>query len=213
MVSQRSTQEVSLTPEQERVIPWIRDDGDRTHRLQYDLCAESLVLDLGGYKGQWASDIYSMYCCKIHIFEPVTQFAVEIKRRFARNPRIVVHDFGLSDRNTTTAISVTADSSSQFKTSEVIENINLIEAREFFSDNDFEFIDLMKINIEGGEYDLLEHLIASNLVNKIRNIQVQFHDFIPDAEVRMKKIQAALNQTHKVTYQYKFVWENWLLKE
>ena len=47
----------------------------------------------------------------------------------------------------------------------------------------------------------------------IANIQVQFHDFVLDAESRMKSIQADLRKTHELTYQYDFVWENWKLKK
>jgi len=70
----------------------------------------------------------------------------------------------------------------------------------------------MKINIEGSEYDLLEHLLETNYVKIIKNIQVQFHDFVPNAEKRMKRIQEKLQKTHYLTYQYPFVWENWRIK-
>ena len=69
----------------------------------------------------------------------------------------------------------------------------------------------MKINIEGGEYELLEHLIEEKLMADIANIQVQFHDFIPGAQARMEAIQQELKKTHSLTYQYLFVWENWRL--
>lgn len=67
----------------------------------------------------------------------------------------------------------------------------------------------MKINIEGGEYDLLEHLIVSGFVRNIDNIQVQFHDFVDDAEHRMAVIHKNLAKTHRLSYQYPLVWENW----
>lgn len=86
-------------------------------------------------------------------------------------------------------------------------------ACDFFEENSIQRIDLMKINIEGAEYDLLDHLIQSGIVLRIKNIQVQFHDFVLDAERRMRCIQAGLACTHELTYQYPFVWENWRLKE
>ena len=39
-------------------------------------------------------------------------------------------------------------------------------------------IDLLKINIEGGEYEVLENLIENDLIKNIDNIQIQFHDFV-----------------------------------
>ena len=67
----------------------------------------------------------------------------------------------------------------------------------------------MKINIEGGEYSLLEDLISNRLVANIKDIQVQFHTFAPNALERMKNIQMELSKTHHLTYNYPFVWENW----
>ena len=47
---------------------WYDDNGDKTHRLNYDLDENAIVFDLGGYEGQWSSDIFSKYCCHIYIF-------------------------------------------------------------------------------------------------------------------------------------------------
>jgi hypothetical protein len=44
-----------------------------------------------------------------------------------------------------------------------------------------------------------------------RRIQVQFHDFVADADRRMAAIQSRLRATHHTTYQYPYVWENWAL--
>jgi len=63
--------------------------------------------------------------------------------------------------------------------------------------------------IEGGEYDLLEHLIKTKYIKRIKNLQVQFHDFVDQAQERMDNIQKELSKTHQLTYQYLFVWENW----
>ena len=70
----------------------------------------------------------------------------------------------------------------------------------------------MKMNIEGGKYDLLEHLIVRGLILNIENIQVQFHDFVPDAASRMGGIKMNLAKTHVLTYEYESVWENWKIK-
>ena len=44
------------------------------------------------------------------------------------------------------------------------------------------------------------------------NIQVQFHNIAVESARRMERIQKAMEITHQPTYQYKFVWENWVLK-
>ena len=67
----------------------------------------------------------------------------------------------------------------------------------------------MKINIEGGEYELLDRLLDTGLINIIDNLQVQFHDHVDGAIGRMQRIQSRLGTKFNLTYQVPFVWENW----
>lgn len=201
-----------MSEQEIRVQPWFKDDGEKKLRLNYDLSNNSLLFDLGGYEGQWTSDIYSMYQPTIYVFEPVEEFSVRIKERFKNNNNIYVYDFGLAGKTEELEVSVEGDSSSTFKKSKKNRKIKLIKASDFIRENNIKTIDLMKVNIEGGEYDLLQHLIDSELIKRIENIQVQFHDFVPDAESRMHDIQKNLAKTHSLTYQYPFVWENWEIK-
>lgn len=196
------------------LIQWAHDDGNKTLRLDYPfLKKDSVVIDVGGFEGQWASDIFSKYCCNIIIFEPVKIFADKIKKRFSNNEKIICYNFGLSNENKDENIALLNDSSSLFKENSNYEKIKLVNATNFFEEEKIINIDLIKINIEGGEYDLLENLLKNNFVPKIKNIQVQFHNFFPDAEKRMDTIHKRLSETHHLTYKYKFVWENWEINE
>ena len=170
------------------------------------------MVDLGGYQGQWTSDIFAKYCCNVHIFEPVNSFASQIALRFSMNPKIKVHNFGLAGVTSRARISLLENCSSILIESQDYEEIQLVKATDFLAQEGIEKIDLLKINIEGGEYDLLDHLISTNTVLRIENIQVQFHDFFPDAKTRMQNIQASLANTHELTWQYSFIWENWKRK-
>jgi len=200
-------------PQKKRVAQWFKIRGDETLRLDYDLENNSIVFDIGGYKGQWSSDIFSKYCCIIHIFEPVKEFADKIEKRFDKNNKILIHKYGLSNRTKQTKISIIKDSSSIFKKGKKQKEIQLVEITDFLRGENIKKVDLMKINIEGSEYDLLEKLILTGFIKNIKNIQVQFHDFVKDAESRMIKIRKQLQKTHYLTYQYTFVWENWKIKE
>lgn len=168
------------------------------------------MFDLGGYEGQWSSDIFAMYGCTIHVFEPVPQYADIIARRFSQNRKVHLHRFGLSNETRSSLISLEGDKSSIFRIGTL--EIRLIKASSFLDENLIRKIDLMKINIEGAEYDLLEHLVSSGWIEKIGNLQVQFHDVVPNAHERMETIQLNLSRTHFLTYEYPFVWENWKIK-
>ena len=70
----------------------------------------------------------------------------------------------------------------------------------------------MMMNIEGGEYDLIEHIIQQNLISNIRNLQIQFHRIDSDSPARYKNIVEQLSLTHTQIWNYQFVWESWSLK-
>jgi len=191
------------------VKKWYADGGDDRFRFDYDLDERSFVLDLGGYEGQWASDLYARQRCRIAIFEPVPRFARNISARFHKNGDIAVYPCGLGASSRTETIYVHGASSSTEKKQSAAEQIEIVDVRQWFEDHKVETVQLMKVNIEGGEYELLERLVATGLIGRIDDIQVQFHNFIPNAAARMEQLQRALRATHTPTYQYRFVWENW----
>ena len=207
--------------EQKKVLhSWISVKGDEKLRLNYgDLNEKSIVFDVGGYKGQWASDIFSKYLCTIYVFELVKEFADLIKSKFSKNKKIIVNDFGLGNKTEEKIIYLQDDSSSVYGKGNGKgngkgdrEKIKILSIEDFIKKNEIEKIDLMKINIEGGEYELLESLLEGNFVSKIKNIQVQFHRNISFPDKRRRQIQDKLKKTHKLTYCFPFVWENWTLK-
>lgn len=206
---------ISLFPTEhdKEVKRWFAADGDENLRFAYDLHNDSLVIDLGGYKGQWASDIYARFNCRVLIFEPVKSFADKIEKRFLRNPKIKVFCLALGACSRKESIALNEDGTSLYKNSLEKVTIQFEDAVNFFTSNNIKNIDLMKVNIEGGEYELLPKLIESGVICNIKNIQIQFHDIATDSEERMSKIQNDLLKTHTLTYQYKFVWENWKLKD
>lgn len=198
----------------ERVKPWFEMNGDFTLRLEYDLNEDSVVFDVGGYKGEFASDLFCKYACFIYVFEPIEEFYSSIKNKFSNNKKIKTYNFGLSNDDIQIDISFSDNSSSAYINTDRKEKVYLRSVEKFIKQSGIQKIDLIKINIEGGEYDLLEQLIQSEMIKMFFNIQVQFHDFIVEnAKERMKKIQDKLSETHSITYQFEFVWENWTLKK
>jgi|TARA_R110000824_G_scaffold308479_2_gene495945 FkbM family methyltransferase len=191
---------------------WFADDGDNTHLLNYELTKSSIVFDVGGYKGDFAHDIYSKYGCKVYVFEPVVSFYNFIKDRFSDQEDIKVFNFGLADTDTVTSISLNGDESSVFKEGKISEEITLKGITEVMEDLSIDKVDLMKVNIEGGEYPLLSHIVATDLADKFDNIQVQFHTFADPDGMRRADLQGKLKETHTSLFDYPFVWEGWTLK-
>ena len=192
---------------------WVNTDGDHTLRLEYEIRSKDIVLDVGGFEGQWASDIFSRYLCTIHVFEPVPHFADTIRKRFASNPNIHVHEMALGASNKKLSICIDGDASSTIVSGEQSIDVSVRCFYDIINKYEWDDIALMKINIEGGEYELIEHMIESQMISRVRNIQVQFHDFVPDAQSRMISIQNQLRKTHNLIYYFPFIWESWRRKD
>jgi len=201
--------------EKDVITRWFADKGDTTLRVTYPLSKDSVVLDVGGYEGNWAAQVDEKYGCAIHVFEPVPAFAENIRQRFAGKPNIHVHAFGVAEKTDRCMISLGHDRTSIHQSTGNTVEIQLRSAAEVLPELGLggRTVDLMKINIEGCEFELLEHLMTTGLVKQIRDIQVQFHDFVPDASARMEAIQKRLTRTHELAWQYRFVWENWHRRE
>jgi FkbM family methyltransferase len=196
---------------------WQQIDGDNSLRLKYELNHSSVVFDVGGFKGDWALEIYARYSCNIFVFEPVKNFTAILESRFLKNNSIKIFKYGLGAKNEKMNIAVMSESSSTERAAKngiegKTEQIEIVSFTDFVNQNNITKIDLIKINIEGGEYDLLNQIINSGYIKNISNIQVQFHDFVSDAENKMSVIKKKLALTHELTYEYIFVWENWKLK-
>jgi FkbM family methyltransferase len=185
------------------------EGGDTGIRIDYDALDEhSIVVDLGGYIGDFASDIFSKYLCTVYVFEPVKRFADVIRARFANNKKIHTYEYALAEKNETRAINLD-DAASSFYRGTPNTEIKVREFGEVMNELGVKEIDLLKINIEGGEYELLPHLIHTGWIKKIKAFQVQFHEFYPDADKKMAEIHAELEKTHRMTWGFHYIWENW----
>ena len=191
----------------------LEDMGEQTKRYNYDLTKNSLVMDIGGFVGDWSHKMVSMYNPYIYIFEPVKKYFAIIKNQFRNNPKVKTFNMGVSNKEGVSKININrAGSSSFFKKGDDTEKIFLIDIASFFKQNKIKKIDVLKINAEGAEYEILERLIETGLVKSCKNIQVQFHKINKSSVIRREKIINELKKTHSQTYNYLFIYENWKIK-
>lgn len=191
---------------------WVSDAGDLTYRLDYLLNNNSLVVDVGGHMGYWTENINRKYSCNIYILEPLKSFYNNIVVKFKDYSNITPINIALLNKNEKVEMSIKGDCSSLFDPGYDMENVECVDIKNFIEDYDIREIDVMKINVEGSEYDLLERIIELNLHTKIKNLQIQFHRFIENCDYRRSNIQSALSQTHTCTWNYDWIWENWQIK-
>jgi FkbM family methyltransferase len=131
------------------ITRWKLRRGDSTLRVDYDLGPESVVFDVGGYRGEWAEKIASRYDCRIHIFEPVEEYCREIRRKLGGNPKLVINNKGLAGKTQKCLISIDEAGSSVVKLDGKVTEIQLVDIDEYVSGMGIGRIDLIKVNIEG----------------------------------------------------------------
>lgn len=192
---------------------WFEARGDETLRLDYVLDKSSLVFDVGGYLGDYAESINRKFNCQVHVFEPVPGFYSQCVERFLHNPSIQVHNYGLSGASGWFEIVLNSNESSFHRVDQpgTRERAELRSMVEVVSELGVDRIDLLKVNIEGGEFHLLPEIIRSGLIRKIRYLQIQFHNFDADAPAARSRIRQDLSATHHQMWNYDFVWESWEL--
>lgn len=191
---------------------WEEDKGDDTLGIDYPLTSDSIVFEIGGYVGVWASKIISRYDPHLYMFEPISEYYSNLLKKFSSNPKVHVNGFGVSTQNTMVDIYKNNDGSSLHVKTGDIEQVKLRDVEDILFEVGHERIDLIQINIEGEEYSLLEHMIDRGLIIKFRFIQVQFHVIGEDYEKRRLNIQSKLSLTHQLRYNYPFIWESWQIK-
>lgn len=194
----------------DEVARWYADNCEFTLRFDYPLSEGSQVIDLGGYDGEWAHLLHTRYNCHIQIYEPVPLFYQKCKERVLGLPKVTVHHCAVSDYNGQAKVAEKQNASSLYDT---VESDALQQVRDIRSILNSK-LDLLKINIEGAEYEVLLALISSGKISLINNIQVQFHRYREghDMHDMRQKIYESLNRTHDRTYFYDWVWENWHLR-
>ena len=190
---------------------WFSDDGDKTRLLKYNLNNKSVVFDCGGYLGEWSDNIFDLYGCKIHIFEPLKEYQGYIKQRLGNNSNVTIHNYGIASEDRDAKIYKQSDGSSEFLIQDTTGGYEIAKLKRI-SDIIDDKVDLIKMNIEGAEYEVIIDLINSGKIKLISNLLVQFHsenDGIENATEIRKNIHNSLSKTHKLSWNYEFCWESW----
>ena len=190
---------------------------DEKIRYKYNLNENSIVFDIGAYLGGFTKIIFNKYHCNIYTFEPVLSFFEGMKRKFNNN-KIKLFNFGLLNRDFETEMKNQGISSSLFHDSNEGEKVVIKDILKFLKENNIKKVDLIKINIEGGEYDLMNHILDNGDITIFKNIQIQYHfrkdkrqNCYLNAKDLIKNITEKLKETHFQDWWFP-QWESWKIK-
>jgi len=185
------------------------------HEVAID--SNSVVLDAGAYTGEWAQEIMNRYNPTIHAFEPDPRNYKQLEKKTHSNSRLIPYNFGLGEKNETVRMALEHLGSSIFSDTSGKKGVPWAEVQikdiaETWQALSLDRVEFMKINIEGAEFPLLERMIETDLLKKVDCFMIQFHEWHPGAYGRRRKIRKELSKTHRLVWDYHFIWEKWLLK-
>lgn len=188
--------------------------------IDVDLPEGAVVLDVGAYLGEWSERILERADARgpkdlwVHAFEPEPSSIRRFRESIGQDARVQLHPFGLGGRDRLERLAISGPGSSVYldaATPGLIGSteVELRDVDAVLSSLTVDRIDLVKINIEGGEFELLDRLHETGWMGRIGPVIVQFHEFAPDAYRARRRNRKRLAETHRCTWSYSWVYERW----
>lgn len=188
---------------------WVKDGGDSLLRYNFVLPnPDIIVFDLGAFNGEFIDNIHNKFqTATIYAFETNINQVEFLSAKYKHKPSVIVNEFGLGS-DEISGLVVGSGPGSKLVPSEH-GSILIKKFSEYIDAHDIKNIDVLKINIEGPEYELVEHIINSNMISRINYLQIQFHDFVDESLVKLLMMHRLLSKTHALEFSYPFVWDQW----
>jgi FkbM family methyltransferase len=136
------------------------------HAYRSFLDRDCWALDIGGHAARHAEVLSAAVgCARVEIVEPLPDYAGALRKRYAKNARIRVHECAVGAQPGTASFVFNAGSPEESGLRERVYNVP--EAKHLIEIEvevrcldalcaDFERLDFVKIDTEGGEMDILE---------------------------------------------------------
>lgn len=174
---------------------------------------ESLVIDTGCFRGEWSAEMAKRYDCRVLALEPIKAFHADCAARLAGNPKIELHNVGLSAWPGEKTLYVSGDSTGQWANPDwPTERVTMWSLRDLMSYRKIKEVAAWKINAEGAEFDLLESALINKFMPRFAAIIVQFHGCVPNAGDRYDELRRRMLETHELESDGGMVWSRWKRK-
>ena len=164
----------------------------KEHTFFDDLLNEEIVVvDLGACRGEFINELENVFKIKKAILveaNPTNFKSLNPKENYVLYNKAVSE---ISNQD----ITFYEDTKSPYNGSKIFNYFNGIEHKiktisleDLMFENNIDYIDILKIDIEGSEYEVMTN-ISDECYSKIKQITVEFHDFVdPDLKVKTNEI-------------------------
>lgn len=180
----------------------------RSSDIVSSLSINSVCIDCGANLGEMTA-IFAETGSKVYSFEPHPICFAKLTERFAGYDNVTLINKGVMDKNGTMKLYHSDLSmfdpgffsqnssfylSKQNVTSELFDEVNAIDLIDFILSID-SYIDILKLDVEGAEFCILERLIHEDIYKDINYILVETHDDrIPEVVECAKRVRAEIKK-------------------
>jgi FkbM family methyltransferase len=188
---------------------WFISDH-RNWNNQTPLDKNGYILDVGAFKGDFTKSLISSYPdMKFVLFEPLPTYAERLKFKFKSYDNVKVIGKALSSDGRGLKLNAAGLRSRESRglAKESIINVDSINIGNLI--REYPKIELLKLNIEGMEYECLEKLVEENSLINVNFILVQFHDFFADSSQRRDALRQQFQKNFTCIYSFDWMWELW----
>lgn len=155
-----------------------------------------LIIDAGAYRGEWSSGMIARYGCQAILFEPVPNFFQQLQAYYKHNSLVKIHNSAVGGKDRQSLFSLLDNGTSEYRDGKTVE-FSVVDIDKVFKQNiGNQRVACMKLNIEGGEYEVLERMLEAKLVTSCDSFLIQFHRYPQGYEKRYEFIVSELEKTH-----------------
>jgi len=175
-----------------------------------------VVLDVGAYDGVWAASVLDHLPATLLAFEPDPTALNKLRARLGDRSDVSIQPYGLGGRDERVSLALEGPGSTMYAKGPGTFGTAAVEIRDTdaaLGELGVEQVELIKLNIEGAEYDVFDRLFEEGWLPRCRHVLVQFHEWHPRAHPRRRAIRALLAETHDEVWCYPWVWECWERRE
>jgi FkbM family methyltransferase len=149
------------------------------------LGASSLVIDAGSHRGEFSAEIHRRFGCRCIAVEANPTLAAKLQ--VPPGGQVIHAALAAADgtanfvfRDNPEGGSITAQAADQGNSTSTVEMVALATLMRWIG---AQRLDLLKLDIEGAEFPLLEQT-PDEVLSRIGQITIEFHDFIPEFKGR-----------------------------
>lgn len=188
----------------------IERDPELLHAAAID--SDCVVVTVGAGSDGWVRHMVERYDPVIYAFEPAAQAFAALREMAGENPKLQPMPYGLGWENTAREHGMDEGRTLPETTGCVDPDPRRTEVpvAQVWRDLKLGQVDLMRIAAGGAAYSLLDEMIRVRLLNRVSCFIIHFHEPHPGAYQKRLRIREELSKTHRLEWDYDFIWEKWV---